>query len=182
MTRKANNVQEARAIMSELDRTIKRYAEITGEDPPTDYIQAIIERILDSNTMQYMVGYDVDGEVDSKAYRDRVTTYLSTMCFNDGSKKMDNAMDLDNVETQLGEQPKSEGEPAEEPGEEWLNAFQGNCWNCGGYGHFARECGIGNGGQKGGTAFGKGKGEAKGYQTGGQYFKGGGKGGKGKGE
>jgi len=159
MTRKAMSVQESRTIMNELDRTVKKYAEIVGEEPPTDYIQAIIERILDATTMQYMVGYDVDGESDSKAYRDRVSTYLSTMCYNDNSKDKANAMDLDNMDGWASTPEKSEGEPAEEPTAEWLGAFQGSCWTCGGYGHSQNQCPNKGKGKTGAGNYGKGKGK-----------------------
>ena len=55
------------------------------------------------------------------------------------------------------------------------------CWKCGGYGHYARECGGDKGGKKGGKSVGKGKGESKGFWKGGQYAKGNGKGKGGKG-
>ena len=48
--------------------------------------------------MQYMVGYDVEGTANSKAYMDRVRTYLSTMSFNDGTKDTAAAMDLGNFD------------------------------------------------------------------------------------
>ena len=128
MTRKANNVQESRLMMSELDRTIKKYAEILGEEPPEEYVRAIIEKILDQDTLRYMIGYQVEGEVELKAYRERLANFLGTMFFNSGAKSKDQEIDIGNAEE---EKPVSESEPAEEP-TDWLGVFPGACWNCGG--------------------------------------------------
>ena len=129
--------------MNEMDRVVKRYTEIVGEEPAGSWIQAIIEHFLDNTTMQYMVGYDVEGDDNTKAYLDRVRTYLSTMSINEDSKDTAAAMDLGNFEEQeatLEEQP-----------EENLSAFQGKCWNCDGYGHSANQCPSKGGGKPGGT-------------------------------
>ena len=156
MTRKANNVQESRLMMSELDRTIKKYAEILGEEPPEEYVRAIIEKILDQDTLRYMVGYQVEGEVGLKAYRERLATFLGTMFFNSGAKSKDQAnMDIDNAEEAAS---GAEAEPAEEPAGDWLGIFQGACWNCGGYGHSQNQCpSAGKGGKGNPKGYGKGK-------------------------
>ena len=137
MTRKANSVQESRTIMNELERTIRKYQEIVGENPGDEYVQTIIENILDSQTLQYMVGYEGEEAADSKKYRDRVTSYLSTMCFNAGPRNKD-AMDLDNLEGQ--EESGGLDGTAKEEQQDWLGAFQGSCWICGGYGHSQNQC------------------------------------------
>ena len=38
MEKKATTVKESRTIMNELDRMVKRYIEIVGEEPATDWI------------------------------------------------------------------------------------------------------------------------------------------------
>jgi len=152
MNRKATTVQESRTTMSELDRTIKRYVEIVGEEPAGDFIQGIVESVLDNHTLQYMLGHDVEGEMDSKAYREKVTQYLTTMCFSDRPSKA-NAMDLDNIEESTGtaDERSTEDTPSSESYGGDLGAFQGNCWNCGGFGHSANQCPTkGKGGGKGG--------------------------------
>ena len=99
MTKKAANAGEAKAIMSDLDRAIKRCSEVVGKEAAGDYVQAIMENVLDPQTLGYMIGYELDAEGDSRAYRAKV---LTCRPWDTTIVKSGIAMELDNVEIQDG--------------------------------------------------------------------------------
>ena len=178
VNRKARTPKETKALMIELNERAKRVEEVTGAPVESRHAMSVIAGLLDPETSKHTAQYQgIKSNVET--LKRKVLEFTNLVTAHDNSK-----MDLDRVQEQyFGDAEYWD----EEESEEHLNAFGEKCHNCGGLGHYARECpsrakgkgkgkdGKGKGGQKGGSkgkgahtaqSGGKGKGKAAAPQFG----------------
>ena len=162
VNRKAKTPKETKALMNELDERAKRVEEVTGSPVESRHAMSVISGLLDPETAKHTAQYQgIKSNVET--LRRKVWEFTNLVTAHDTNK-----MDLDRVQ----EWPSGHEEYWDDEAEEndALNAFGEKCHNCGGVGHYARECpsrtkGKGKGKDGKGKGAPKGGGKGKGPQT-----------------
>lgn len=158
---------------------------MTGGPIDSKHAMSVLVGILDMETLKHTGSYQsVDKDVSE--LKRKVLEFVNMMA---GSNGKGDAMDLDRVQ-EAEEEEEGEQDSWFQGEAETLNGLGEKCFNCNGFGHYARECphpSKGKGKGKGYPAKGGGKGGGYGYGSskgaGGQFPKGKGKaGGKGGGK
>ena len=164
--KKAKNPRETKALMIEMGERGKRVEDVTGRPVDERTMKSVITCFLDTETAKHTAQYQ--GSATSlETLRKKVMEFTNIMTAN-----ADDRMDVGRIQTW-----ESEDEEECEEGDAYIGGFGEKCHQCGGYGHYARECPSSPKGK------GKGKdGKGKGQATKGGGVKGGGKGDKGKGK
>ena len=97
MGQKVTTVQESKNLLIDLNKTLKRYYEITGLEADPDYLQAIMERCLDTSTLQYVLGLGIN---DMVLYRNKAISYATMVLHNNTGSGGGAPMDLGRMEGQ----------------------------------------------------------------------------------
>ena len=154
VNRKAKTPKETKALMNELDERAKRVEEVTGTPVESRHAMSVIAGLLDPETSKHTAQYQ-GAKSNVETLRRKVLEFTNLVTAHDTNK-----MDLDMVQEH---QSWADETWDEEEDLEALNAFGEKCHNCGGVGHYARECPSRTKGKsKGKGKDGKGKGETKG--------------------
>jgi hypothetical protein len=195
VNKKSKSMKETKMLLMEMEEKAKRVEEILGKPIEKGHAASVIAGILDSETLKH-IAQTPEIMTKPEEMKRKAMEYILMMSESEEPKKKEFAGSLD-------EDSKEEPSEEDKDWEKWeeyvqsLYGFGEKCFECGEFGHYARECphkGKGKGGNKGkgkgkggvgkgsfgGWPPGKGKGKGKGSDWyGGQ---GGGKGkGKGKG-
>ena len=151
-------------MLIEMTERAKRVDEITGRLVEDRRAMSVIAGLLDPETAKHTAQYQ-GAKASVEVLKRKVMEFINLVTANDTNK-----MDLDRVQHNEFSDASGawDGDAWEsENANEELNAFGDKCHNCGGVGHYSREC----------PSKSKGKGKSGGEKG----FKGDGKGGKGKG-
>ena len=179
----AKNPAETRTLVSELERRIRVAEDITGDALGDGHIKSILASILDPTTRAHTSAF----QGVSSSYQElkrAVLEFANNTVANkmDGPEPMNIGKCAEERQPMWGESLAEETwEVVSEQPQPQLAAVTPNtqCFNCGGYGHFAHTCSTAKGkgkGAKGGPKGGKGE-APKGGKSG-MGLKGGPKGGK----
>ena len=190
VSKRAKNPKETKAILVELEERAKKVEEITQNRVDDRHLMSVIMGILDTETLKHTAQYQ-GANANPETLKRKVMEFVNLMGCGGPGGGMD-AMDLSRVEAKtMWADMEAEEFECNETNEEYhgLHGFGETCHNCGGYGHYVRECPTSS---KGGKAA---KGDPKGSkgksigEGGAAYYspykgkgKGQEKGGKGKGE
>ena len=169
VAKRAKNPEETRTLMIELAERARRVEEVTGTEVDDKHAMSVIAGILDPETLRHTAQYQ-GARASVETLKRKVMEFVNLV---GSSGKGVAAMELGRVQSKMEEDIEglqcttcfgqeeyyddAQGEGGEE--EQWntLNAFEGQCHNCNGFGHRAAECPS-----KGGKSKGKGKGDYKG--------------------
>ena len=107
----SHNSPGVQNLLIDLNKTLKRYYEITGQEADADYVQAIMEKCLDTQTLQYMLGLGINDMVE---YRNKAIGFATMVLQSTRDKTGVAPMDLGRME---GRDGSEEGADREEEGE-----------------------------------------------------------------
>ena len=130
MEQKATTVQKSKNMLIDLNKTLKRCCEITGQEADPDYVQAIMERCLDTSTLQYMLSLGIN---DMALYRNKAISYATMVLQSNTGSGRGAPMDLGRMEGQDQASTVDRGfnnAGQDEEGDE-LHAMSGKFYNFG---------------------------------------------------
>lgn len=158
VSKPAKTPAETRALITEMERRVKRVEDITGEEIGEGHAKSVLVGILDPTTRQHTAMH----HGNKSTYEQLKKIVLEFV--NNVARKDDSAMQVGRVSADDDGDTKHEGTEHEE---DYLAAVGGwqQCYKCLGYGHLARECpskGKGKGGEAGAPG-GYGKAKGKGW-------------------
>ena len=130
INRKAKDTKELRERMVEFNERMRRVEEVTGNPPEARYAMSVLSGILDAETSKYTAQYQgLNGNLDT--LKRKVMEFINLV--NGANDKME-----------LGRMQETEDseERNTEDSEDWeyLGGVGEKCHQCGGVGHYAREC------------------------------------------
>ena len=140
VNRRAKNPAETRALMLELDERARRVEEMTEVTPDDRHVMSVIMGILDSETLKHTIHFQGMKKSVSELKR-KVLEFVNLTTPSKGDP-----MDSGRVETRRGDswerldEEEWDEEQLENDENEHINGFGEKCYNCGGYGHYSREC------------------------------------------
>ena len=154
VNRKAKTAAETKVLLTELEGTGRKMAEITGSKIEDKHAISVIMGILDHETLKHtMQSQAAMKSKSSEELKRKALEFVNMMCegTNDTKGLRRFEFETENAEYQEDgwqHQDDWDGTGEEEYGN--LNGVNDMCHKCGGYGHFARECprkGLGKGGK-----------------------------------
>ena len=173
VTKPAKNPTDTKILVTELERRIKLVDDITGDGVGDNHAKSVLVGILDPMTRQHTAMYHGSTHNFEQLKK-------AVLEFVNNATRRDDAMQVGCIASEENPVQSQIWNEDEEP---YLGAVSSwkQCYNCNGFGHFARECpkGKGKGSDKG-----KGKGASDGPKGKGKSWDAvkGGKGTKGKGK
>ena len=156
--------------MVELDERVRKLAELSGQEPDVLHQKSVLLGFMDDETLKHTAHHQTTSNTrdDLVKFKNEVNRFVTMVDVSHKRDKLNALVEDTSAEDWLEEWPEDGGaeqggDEAKEEEYEKLHKFQGNCYNCGGYGHASRECpserkaGKGKGKSKGGKPKGSGQ-------------------------